>query len=73
MEKFIPESYNTVINLLQPVIEKYDLDKITVESLVRSSIEIDEHEIQPVTAIWKSRKGTVYSTKPSNIKVANYA
>ena len=69
MEKFIPESYNTVINLLQPVIEKYDLDKITVESLVRSSIEIDEHEIQPVTTIWKSRKGTVYSTKPSNIKV----
>ena len=38
MEKFIPESYNTVINLLQPVIEKYDLDKITVESLVRSSV-----------------------------------
>ena len=69
MEKFIPESYNTVINLLQTVIEKYDLDKITVESLVRSSIEIDEHEIQPVTTIWKSRKGTVYSTKPSNIKV----
>ena len=69
MEKFIPESYNTVINLLQPVIEKYDLDKITVESLIRSSIEVDEQEIQPVTAVWKSKKGVVYSTKASNIKV----
>ena len=69
MEKFIPELYNEVAVLLQPVIEKYNLDKITVESLVRSSIEVEEQELQPVTAIWKSKKGISYSTKASNIKV----
>lgn len=69
MEKFIPETYKEVTNRLEPVIEKYDLDRITVESLVRSSIEIEEQSIQPVTAVWKSKSGKVYSTKGSNIKI----
>ena len=43
--------------------------KITVESLVRSSIEIEEQSVQPVTAIWSFRNGKTYSTKASNIKV----
>ena len=42
MEKFIPETYKEVTKNLEPVIEKYDLDKITVERLVRSIIEIEE-------------------------------
>ena len=69
MEKFIPETYKEVTKNLEPVIEKYDLDKITVESLVRSSIEIEEQSVQPVTAIWSFRNGKTYSTKASNIKV----
>ena len=69
MEKFIPETYKEVTKSLEPVIEKYDLDKITVESLVRSSIEIEEQSVQPVTAIWSFRNGKTYSTKASNIKV----
>lgn len=70
MEKYIPETYNHVIKMLEPVIEKYDLDKITIESLVRSSIEVEEQMIQPVTAVWRSKSGKMYSTKASNIKVS---
>lgn len=69
MEKYIPKNYKIAIDMLEPVINKYKLDKIAVESLVRSSIEIEDQEIQPVTAIWRSTNGKVYSTKPSNIKV----
>nr|WP_295300470.1 hypothetical protein [uncultured Blautia sp.] len=69
MEKFIPETYKEVTSRLEPVMEKYDLDKITVESLVRSSIEIEEQVAQPATAVWKSKSGKIYSTKGSNIKV----
>lgn len=29
MEKFIPETYKEVTKNLEPVIEKYDLDKIS--------------------------------------------
>lgn len=69
MEKYIPETYKLAINMLEPMIKKYDLDRITLESLVRSSIEIEEQDIQPVTAIWRNKKGQIYSTKASNIKV----
>lgn len=69
MERYIPEEYKTVIDVLEPIIEEHDLDRIMVESLVRSCIEIEEQPIQPVTAIWKTRQGNIYSTKASNIKV----
>lgn len=69
MEKFIPETYKEVTNRLEPVIKKYDLDKITVESLVRSSIEIEEQSVQPATAVWSLKNGKTYSTKASNIKI----
>lgn len=69
MERYIPEIYKTVVDKLEPVIGQYNLDKITVESLLRSSIEIEEQDIQPVTAVWKNKKGKTYSTKASNIKV----
>lgn len=48
-KNLIPETYKEVTKNLEPVIEKYDLDKITVESLVRSSIEIEEQSVQAVT------------------------
>lgn len=69
MEKYIPEAYKKVSDMLEPIEKKYQLDSITVESLVRSSIEVEEQDIQPVTAIWKSKDGKIYSTKPSNIKI----
>lgn len=69
MERYIPEEYKTVICMLNPILEKYELDKITVESLVRSSIEVEEQQVNPVTFFWKSKQGKSYSTKASNIKV----
>lgn len=65
----IPEVYTEIINMLEPVIKQYDLDEISVKSLVRSSIEIEKQPIQPATVVWKSKDGNSYSTKPSNIKV----
>lgn len=64
-----PEEYKTVIDMLEPMISEKELDKITVESLVRSCIEVEEQPIQPVTALWKTKQGKSYSTKASNIKV----
>lgn len=69
MNKYIPEEYAEIIDMLDPVIQKYKLDKISIESLVRSSISIEERPIQPVTLVWKSKDGNCYSIKPSNIKV----
>lgn len=69
MNMCIPEEYTKVIGMLEPVIEEYHLDEISVKSLVRSSIEVEEQPIQPATAVWKSKDGNIYSTKPSNIKV----
>lgn len=69
MDKYIPEEYNKVIQMLKPVIEKYDLDSITVESLVRTSLVIESGEYTAALVCWKDREGQVYSTKPSNIKV----
>lgn len=69
MEKYIPEIYNTLVDKLKPIIEQYKLDTITVESLIRSSVEVEDLEVQPVTTIWKNKEGKVYSTKASNIKV----
>lgn len=65
----IPEEYNKVIEQLQPVIEAFNLDRVSVESLVRSSIEIEEQPIPPASVIWRDRKGIMHTTKPSNIKV----
>lgn len=69
MDMCIPEEYTEIVDILEPVIKKYDLDEISVKSLVRSSIEIEEQPIQPATLIWKSKDGNSYSVKPSNIKV----
>lgn len=69
MERYLPEEYKIVIDMLEPTIEKYNLDKITIESLVRSCIEVEEQPIQPVQILWKTKHGKSYSTKPSNIKV----
>lgn len=69
MERYIPEEYKNVIDMLEPIIEEHDLDKITVESLVRSCIDVEEQTIQPVTVLWKTKQGKTYSTKASNIKV----
>ena len=65
----IPEEYIEINNMLEPVIKEYNLDEISVKSLVRSCIEIEEQPIQPATVVWKSKDGNSYSTKPSNIKV----
>ena len=39
MEKFIPELYNEVVVLLQPVIEKYNLDKIYTDVVTGSNFD----------------------------------
>lgn len=69
MEKYIPKTYEMVSDMLEPVINQYNLDKITIESMIRSSVEFEEQEIQPVTAVWKFKNGKTYSTKASNIKI----
>lgn len=69
MDKYIPKGYKEIIDMLEPIIDEYDLDKISVESLVRSSIEVEEQPVQPVTMLWKSKDGNIYSAKPSNIKM----
>ncbi len=69
MDMCIPEEYTRIISMLEPVIKEYNLDEISVKSLVRSSIEVEEQPIQPATVVWKSKDGKIYSTKPSNIKV----
>lgn len=69
MDKYIPEVYKKSTERLENIIERYHLDRITVESMVRSCIEVEEQEIQPASATWRSRGGRVYSTKASNIKV----
>lgn len=65
----IPEEYNKVIEQLQPVIEAFDLDRVSVESLVRSCVEVEEQPIPPASNIWRDKKGVAHTTKPSNFKI----
>lgn len=65
----IPEEYNKVIEQLQPVIEAFNLDRVSVESLVRSCVEIEDPPSPPASTIWKDKKGVAYTTKLPNIKI----
>lgn len=69
MNDYIPKEYNDAIELLNPVIEKYGLDRVTISSIIRGCLEIEEQRIFPAMKIWKSQSGEIYSIKPSNIKV----
>lgn len=68
MNQYIPEIYKNVIETLNSMIEKHKLDEITVESLVRSSIEIEDPVMELVTQL-RRLNGKTYSIKLSNIKV----
>ena len=62
MNQFIPEIYKNVIETLNSMIEKHKLDEITVESLVRSSIEIEDPVMELVTQL-RRLNGKTYSIK----------
>lgn len=65
----IPEEYNIIEQKLKPIIEKYKLDEVSVNSLVRSSIAIEERNAPRASVIWETRDGKIYSTKPNNLKI----
>lgn len=69
MNEYLPEEYSRAIEMINPVVEKYGLDSILVNSIVRGAIEKEAQPIQPASTVWKSKKGNTYSLKPSNIKV----
>ena len=69
MNSYIPEEYTRAIESLEPIIEKYGLDYVTISSIVRGCLDIEEQIIPPASKIWTSKDGNVYSIKPSNIKV----
>lgn len=69
MNEYLPEEYSRAIEMINPIVEKYGLDSILVNSIVRGAIEKESQPIQPASTVWKSKKGNTYSLKPANIKV----
>lgn len=69
MNEYLPEEYSSAIEMLNPIVEKYGLDPILVNSIVRGAVEKELQPIQPASTIWKSKKGNTYSLKPANVKV----
>lgn len=69
MNEYLPEEYSRVIKMINPIVEKYGLDSILVNSIIRGAIEKEPQPIQPASTVWKSKKGNTYSLKPTNIKV----
>lgn len=69
MNEYLPEEYQNAIEMLKPVVEEYGLDEILVNSIVRGALEKESQPIQPVSTVWKTKKGDTYSIKPTNIKI----
>lgn len=69
MTEFIQEPYNSIMEIMQPIIQEHNLDEITMESIVRSCVEVEEKEIQRAKYIRPGLKGEIYSTKLPNIKI----
>lgn len=69
MNEYLPEEYSRAIEMINPIVEEHRLDSILVNSIIRGAIEKESKPIQPVSTVWKTKKGNTYSLKPANIKM----
>lgn len=70
MNEYLPEEYSKAIDMLTPIVEKYELDPVLVSSMVRGGIEKESQPIiSPVARVLKSKKGSTYSIKPANVRI----
>lgn len=71
MTNNIIDKYNEIDNMLKPFVDEHELDEVTVNSLIRGSVEILEPEIPiaSVASIDVNNFAASWSIKPRNIKV----
>lgn len=70
MSSYIDPEYETVEEMLKPLIKEHALDEITVNSLIRGSMEILDSELPTasVAVIDVDNLNSAASIKPKNIK-----
>lgn len=69
MDEYVLQEYRMALEALEPLIAKYELDPVMLSSIVRGTVEVEEHPLQSALKVWKSKDGKVYTIKPSNIKI----
>ena len=72
MESYIAPEYREIEDFLMPFVEEHELDSITVNSMIRGSIEILEPDI-PVASVVMMKENdltSAVSVKPKNIKIS---
>ena len=67
MDEYVLQEYRMALEALEPLIAKYELDPVMLSSIVRGTVEVEEHPLQSSLKVWKSKDGKVYTIKPSNI------
>lgn len=61
--------YTMAFKSIEPLIERYKLDRVMLTSIIRGSMEKEEYSIKPASKVWRSKDGNVYSIKPANVKI----
>lgn len=71
MSSYIAPEYEEIENMLNSFVEEHELDNVTVNSLIRGSVEVLEPEIPTasVAVIDTGDLSSAVSIKPKNIKI----